>query len=219
MFFLFSWLIFLKSICGGTSKIYAGLYDGTPVQIYPSVPAELTTETVWDFNVNISIDIFTNRESKAYYYYGTMPPTNAQERMDYIVNAYNTILVSFSMQIKFASYSDSTTNSLFGGIYLGNGNASGIRTRDSDYSFAHWINLTSYITYSGTLSYSKIYLDSTTPTLCVYQNNAGYGYSYNVTSNVFKNGFAGFVEATSYNDNTKLPVIMNCVGQVNYSYK
>lgn len=189
------------------------------MQIYPSVPsAEFATETVWDFNVNISINIFTSRTSKDYYYYGTMPPNDVQERMDYIVNAYNNILVSFSIQIKFASYNDSSTNSLYGGIYLGQGNANGTRTSNSNYSYITWINRTTYVTYSGTLPYSKIYLTDTTPTLCVYQNT-GSGYNYKVTNNVFKNGFAGFVDSNDYTDNTKLPVIMNCVGQVNYSYK
>ena len=33
---LFEKLGVLKSIMGGSSKIYAGLYNGTPVQIYPA---------------------------------------------------------------------------------------------------------------------------------------------------------------------------------------
>lgn len=36
-------LDFLKSVLGGTSKIYAGLYNGTPVQIYPSSGVDYNT--------------------------------------------------------------------------------------------------------------------------------------------------------------------------------
>lgn len=53
----------LKSVLGGSSKIYAGLYDGTPVQIYPNESGNASLIKVLESNYSIS---FNPGEIKGY---------------------------------------------------------------------------------------------------------------------------------------------------------